>query len=299
MSAYRWTDAGLWPGELLAVMPAMAELIAAAWDSGASPSEARGLLMPGLSSPQPQRVGRAVLIPVLGLLTQRGTLLGMSMMQVSGWLRDAERSSGVDTIVMDIDSPGGSLAGLMELHDEIMQVRRRKRIVAVANSLAASAAYVVASAAHELVVTPSGQVGGLGVQALHVDISRAEEKAGVKTTLITAGKYKGEGNPYAPLTAEAKAHVQRQIDQQHADLAHRVAVGRSMTFTGVMRADWGNGRTVLADSAVRVGAADRTGTLEDELAGARGQGSSQRPGLRAEAGDLEIRRRRLALRARG
>jgi ClpP class serine protease len=63
--------------------------------------------------------------------------------------------------------------------------------------MAASAAYWIATAADEVVVTPSGQVGSIGVFATHEDISKALDMEGIKVSLISAGKYKTEGTPFS------------------------------------------------------------------------------------------------------
>ncbi len=85
----------------------------------------------------------------------------------------------IDTIVLDVDSPGGNYYGTPETSSKIRAARDSKPIIAVANSLAASAAYWIASAADEIVVTPSGDVGSIGVLAVHTDFSAANEKIGV------------------------------------------------------------------------------------------------------------------------
>jgi ClpP class serine protease len=102
--------------------------------------------------------------------------------------------------------------GVEELSSEVYQSRGKKKMIAVANAMAASAAYWIASAADELVVTPSGQIGSIGVFAAHEDISKAAEMQGVKVSLISAGKYKTEGNPFEPLSSEARAAMQRDVD---------------------------------------------------------------------------------------
>jgi capsid assembly protease len=97
------------------------------------------------------------------------------------------------------------LRGVGELADEVYRARARKPVAAVANSVAASAAYWVGSAAAEFYVAPGGEVGSIGVFALHEDWSKALGKQGIATTLVTAGRYKTEQSPYAPLSATARA----------------------------------------------------------------------------------------------
>src|SRR5690606_4285100 len=129
---------------------------------------------------------------------------GTSTEQFGSWFDAALRDPAVSAIVIDVDSPGGTVTGVAELAEQIFEARGKKPIYAIANALAASAAYWIASAAEELWVTPSGDVGSIGVYAMHEDISEMEAEMGLKVTLISAGEYKTEGNPHEPLGDEAR-----------------------------------------------------------------------------------------------
>jgi len=171
----------------------------------------------------------------------------------------------VKAIIFDVDSPGGSVEGVTELASEIYNARKKKPSIAVANAQAASAAYWLASAAGELVVTPSGQVGSIGVYVAHQDESKALENEGVRITLISAGKYKTEGNPSEPLADEARAAIQSKVDDYYTMFVKGVAQNRGSTQAAV-RDGYGQGRMVLASQAVKLNMADRVATLDDVLA---------------------------------
>jgi signal peptide peptidase SppA len=161
--------------------------------------------------------GGVAVIPIYGVITPRADLMtdmsgGTSIDRLSQSLQAALDDKQVSSILLDVNSPGGSVAMLNEMAAQIRAARKQKPVVAVANTMAASAAYQLASQATEFVVTQSGMVGSIGTIAAHDDISAALEKEGVKTTLITAGKYKGELSPFQPLSDDAKAHLQEQID---------------------------------------------------------------------------------------
>jgi signal peptide peptidase SppA len=218
----------------------------------------------------PRGGGGVAVIPILGTISQRADLLtessgGVSTERVTRSLRQAMADPSVGSILLDIDSPGGSVFGVQELADEIAAAAARKPVVAVANSLAASAAYWLASGASELVVTPSGEVGSIGVLAVHQDESALQEKMGVRTSLVTAGKYKGEGNPFEPLAAEARGALQSRVDEYYGSFTRAVARGRGTTVSAV-RGGFGEGRVVGAREAVRLGMADRIDTLDNTLA---------------------------------
>jgi signal peptide peptidase SppA len=215
------------------------------------------------------RVGSVEIIPVQGVISQKINLLsefsgGTSTEKLAQQIQKAVDDKTVSSILLDVDSPGGSVFGVPELCDIMAQARDKKRMVAVASPYAASAAYWIASQAHELVVAPSGQVGSIGVYLMHQDVSKAMEADGVATTYIQAGKYKTEGNPYAPLTEEALANLQEQVDSYYDMFVKGVARGRGASQTAV-RGGFGQGRMVMAADAVKQGMADRVGTFDATL----------------------------------
>lgn len=167
----------------------------------------------------------------------------------------------VRAVILEIDSPGGTVAGVTELAAEIRAVRGgQKPIIAVANTTAASAAYWIGSQADEFVVTPSGQVGSIGVYAVHQEVSRMLEEMGVATTLISAGPYKTEGNEYEPLTDAAKADIQGRVDAAYTQFVADVAAGRRVSVDEVV-ANYGGGRVLVAKDAKTAGMVDRIETL--------------------------------------
>lgn len=225
----------------------------------AGPRESAGVRM----------AGRVALLPLMGVVAQRMNLLmaisgGTSTELFGRALDELVADKTVSAIVMVIDSPGGSVFGVEELARKILKARDEKRIVAIADSMAASAAYWLAAQAGELVVTPSGMVGSVGVVAVHRDESKKDELAGVKTTLIHAGQYKTEGNFSQPLSAEGADHIQRTVDEYYGMFVAALARGRGVSEAKV-RSDFGQGRTFLAKEAVSRGMADRIGTLEQVL----------------------------------
>lgn len=242
-----------------------------------------------------QSGGGVAVIPLVGSIIPRANVMtessgAVSVQRFTSLFREALSNEDIGSIVIDIDSPGGQVGGVAELAAEIYNARGQKPVTAVANTLAASAAYWIGSAADELVVTPSGQVGSIGVFAMHEDISAMLEREGVKINLISAGKYKVEGNPFEPLTDEARANMQTQIDTYYDMFVTAVARGRGVSVDAV-RNGFGQGRTVGADEAVRLGMADRVATL-DETIRQRQQGGKPK---RRHAADLDFRRRRLRL----
>lgn len=215
--------------------------------------------------------GIAVL-PLYGVITQRGNMVddisgpgSTSTQKFTSALRQVLADDTVAQILIDIDSPGGSVYGVSELAAEIMKARTQKPVVAVANSLAASAAYWIGCAAGEFYVTPGGEVGSIGVWQAHFDYSKALEDEGVKPTLISAGKFKVEGNPYVPLDLEALSFMQSRVDDYYNAFAKAVAKGRGLTVNDV-REGMGEGRVLGADAALTAKMVDGVATFDEVLA---------------------------------
>ncbi|WP_173087357.1 signal peptide peptidase SppA [Devosia sp. 1635] len=215
--------------------------------------------------------GAVAIIPVRGVISSRMNMMG----NVSGGggtsaegleqaIRAALADDGIKAIVLDIDSPGGAVLGTDEVAQLIASAKGTKPVIAQVSPRAASAAYWVACSAEEIVVTPSGEVGSIGVYTVHDDVSVALEKLGVKKTLIGAGRYKGEMQPFAPLADEAKAHVLSQVEAYYGMFVDRVASGRGVTSQAV-RDGFGQGRMVMARDAVAQRMADRIGTMDETL----------------------------------
>jgi ClpP class serine protease len=140
------------------------------------------------------------------------------------------------------------------------------------------------------VVIPSGEVGSIGVFCAHEDISKAAEQAGVKVSLISAGKYKTEGNEFEPLSDDARADLQSKVDAFYGMFIKAVGRGRRASQENV-RNGFGQGRMVLAADAVKEGMADRVATMDDTLArlggatGSTSQMAASGPGEQLRADD--------------
>jgi signal peptide peptidase SppA len=223
----------------------------------------------GASRPADRRVESVAVLPLFGTIFPRANLMtemsGATSAekfgaQFAGLINDPE----IDAIVLDVDSPGGQVGGIDELSRQIYDSRGKKPIVAVANQDMASAAYYIGTAADEVVVSPSGEVGSIGVFAVHQDWSVAAHQDGVKISIIKEGKYKAEANPYQPLTDEARAAIQENVREYYDSFVGAVARNRGVSDEAV-RNGFGQGRMVTAKRAVEMGMADRVGTLNQTI----------------------------------
>jgi HK97 family phage major capsid protein len=223
--------------------------------------------------------GGVAVIPIHGSISYRSDLFtdlfgGTSVGSIKGAVDGAMANPDVGSIVLDIDSPGGTVDGVPELAAHLYGLRGRKPMKAVANTLAASAAYYIGSAADEFVVAPSGMAGSIGVVSAHMDVSKAMEEMGIKVTLISAGKYKTEGSPYEPLGEDARDGIQERVDDAYDQFVGAVARHRRVSVEAV-RNGYGEGRVLSARRSLKAGLADRIGTLDSviaELSGAAPNG---------------------------
>lgn len=218
----------------------------------------------------PSGTGAVAVIPIYGVISQRMDMMtemsgGTSTEAVGAAFTSAMRDPQVSAIVLDIDSPGGSVSGVPELAETIRKARGEKPIIAVANSLMASAAYWIGSAAEEVVASPSADVGSIGVYQIHVDASGFYQGQGLRHTMISAGKYKTEGNPYEPLDDDAREAMQGAVNEWYGLFTAAVAKHRDDTPAAV-REGYGQGRVLTAKQAKAAGLVDRIATLDDVLA---------------------------------
>lgn len=237
---------------------------------------------------------QGVIMPRADMIDEMSGSGGAKLDRFRAAFRSAAADPEVAAIVLEVDSPGGQVTLVPETAAEIRAARREGRpIVAVANGMAASAAYWIASAADELVVTPSGLVGSIGVYLLHEDMSAQLAAEGIKPSFIFEGPRKIEGNPFEPLDDTARAALQREVAYYYDLFTRDVARARGVPLA-VVRADpekgganFGGGRALPAKEAVSLGMADRVATLEEVVQGIL------KPRRRRARASLE--RRRLAL----
>lgn len=206
-------------------------------------------------------------IPVNGVIGKRMNMFsdisgGASTELIARDINAALEDQSVQSILLHIDSPGGSVDGVENLADIIRAAAQIKPVVSFADGTMASAAYWLGSAADAIVASSStAQIGSIGVVATHRDVSRAQEMAGIKTTEISAGRYKRIASQYGPLTESGQAEIQRQIDGIYTIFVDAVAQNRGVSAEKVL-ADMADGRVFLAREAQARGMVDYIASLD-------------------------------------
>ncbi|QGT16060.1 S49 family peptidase [Wolbachia pipientis] len=198
------------------------------------------------------------IIPIHGILTKKSEVFddvfGMtSYEKISEEIEEALIDKEVETIILDIDSPGGEVNGLFDLSDFIYQARRKKRIVAIANDDAYSAAYAIASSAEKVLVTRTSGVGSIGVIASHIDQSGFDEKQGIKYTTVFAGSRKNDLNPHEPITSESLESLKSEVNRLYGMLVELIARNRNLSVEAIKSTEAG---LYFGEKAVEIGLAD-------------------------------------------
>jgi signal peptide peptidase SppA len=218
---------------------------------------------------QQAQAGGIRVIPMYGVIDQKVNFMqqisgGTSVNDFMSSFREAMNDKSVSAIIFDVDSPGGSILGIQEAANEILASRGKKPIIAVADPMIASAAYWLSCAADEIVCMPSGWVGSVGVIKVHDDLSKMNEMEGSNPTYITYGKFKSEGNHDAPLSDDALAYYQSQVETIGESFTNFIAKARGLSSDKV-RSDFGQGRMLLAKAAKSAKMIDSIGTMEQTI----------------------------------
>jgi len=215
--------------------------------------------------------GGIAVLNIFGVIVPRGNLIddvsgpgACSLETVTSQFRAAMADPVVSQLLLNFDSPGGSVAGVPELADEIFKARAKKPIVGISNSLCASAAYWLASQCGQMFCTTSGEIGSIGVYTQHVDESVALEKSGLNVSFVSAGRYKTEGSSIEPLTVEARAAIQKTIDGFYSLFTQAVARGRGVSVSQV-RDGMGQGRCLMAADGLSQKMVDGVATFDEVI----------------------------------
>lgn len=169
----------------------------------------------------------------------------------------------IDAVVLRLDSPGGMAAGCFDLVDRVFAARGTKPIHALVDDCAYSAAYALASACDDIWVSRTGGVGSIGVVGFHYDWSGNNTQMGLKVTPIYGGERKIDLNPNFPMSEEARAAAQAEIDMLYGLFVTTVARNRGMDEAAVRATEAG---TFRGAGAVSAGFATKLGTWDDLVA---------------------------------
>ena len=189
------------------------------------------------------RNGTAI-VPIHGTLIDRGAWMGnhcgnTSYEGLTEQFKRLANDDGIKRVILDINSGGGMVAGIWDIFPGLDALKDKKPVVAIAQNFAASAAYAIASAAHEVVITRAGHVGSVGVIAQHMSVEKMMERIGLDSTLITSGAKKAEGNPFEALPESVKADWQKRVKKSHKQFVAHVSKYRGLDTEAVRATEAG------------------------------------------------------------
>ena len=209
-------------------------------------------------------VGSSAVVSIHGGMLKNDTWWGASTMQSMHAVRAAKNDTDVETIVIDFDTPGGSVDGLDQLADEIASAASVKPVIAQVSGLLASAGYYVASSATEIRAGAMDLVGSIGTKITMFDYSEMFVNMGIKPVIIDTGEHKSAGTQGTVITDSHIAEFQRIVDGYFADFRSRVMDGRgldSAAFDAVS-----DGRVFFGHESASLGLIDKVSTLDQTLA---------------------------------
>ena len=230
------------------------------------------------------QLGSVALIDVWGVLDRTdadvtdpwdGSRFGTSYESIANQVHAASNDDSVRSILMRFDSPGGSVAGLSTVADQIHGAQAKKPVIAYADGLMASAALWNGSQATRLIASPSAWVGSIGVITNAFDISGLLDKWGIKVNTIKSTPSKDAGSPYRPMSEQDRALIQKDVNEY--DRQFRSAVARGRGADPAMVSQWQSARGYIGQQAVDASLADGVmGSVESVIAMAEATGGDPR-----------------------
>ena len=187
-------------------------------------------------------------------------------------IREAGQDDNVQAIVLDINSPGGTVASVQNIYSEILKAKEKKKVVALFRDVAASGGFYIAMAADKIVAEPGTITGSVGVIMQTSNVEGLFDKIGVKVTPITSGKYKDMGSSFRPMSDAEKAILQDMVNDTYTQFFAAVKAGRPNVKPEDL-AEYTDGRVFTGQRAYNLGFVDKLGGEEDarllagELAG--------------------------------
>jgi signal peptide peptidase SppA len=210
------------------------------------------------------------IVSVIGPLYKRKSPFVSNYKAIGKALAAISQMDQLPPVVLKIDSPGGMVAGLDPVLEQIDRLSEKTLVVASINGMGASAAYRIASKAGSIFASKDSEVGSIGTYWQLLDYSEAFKKAGVESVLLTTGPYKGIGTPGEPLTREQREFLQQTVEESNAEFLKDIMAGREMSAEAVDSV--ADGRWWSANKAETFGLIDGVGSLADVLQMIRAQG---------------------------
>lgn len=239
-------------------MSAFVDALAGSLES--TPNAAIGNDSAPASNPPYAMDGPVAIIPVKGALSKNGLEFWgfqwlVSMRAIATAIMQAADDPNVCAIMLDVESPGGTVDGVEELAGAVAAASLAKPVFAYADGLMASAAYWASCGAREIAASSTSRVGSIGVVLMHREYSRALDQSGIAVNILSAGHFKTAGNSAQPLSDEMRAYMQSGIDDVYEMFLAAVSAGRGVSREQAL--GMADGKVFLAGAAQNAGLIDR------------------------------------------
>ena len=220
--------------------------------------EASDGLGPAEPPAQASRRGATAIIPIIGSLAKDGDWFGPGMRDIGALVEVAAADPKIRSILLHINSPGGTVDGTLELAEAVKAAAAIKPVVAYNDGLMASAAYWIGSQATRIVAAPMGEVGSIGTLMVHADYSVQLEQDGIHVEILraTGSPDKAKPNMVEPLDEDARADVTAVLDEFNTRFHDAVRAARPKVSDKAL-----TGKVYTAESAP-TGLIDQIGTFK-------------------------------------
>jgi signal peptide peptidase SppA len=217
------------------------------------------------------------IVSVIGPLYKGKSPFVSNYKSIGEALTAVEQMEQLPPVVLKIDSPGGMVAGLDPVLEQIDRLSEKTLVVASINGMGASAAYRIATKAGSIFASRDSEVGSIGTYWQLLDYSEAFQKAGIRSVLLTTGDYKGLGATGEKLTPKQIAFLQESVDQSNSQFLEDVRNGRGMTDT--LLEEVSDGRWWQAGDAEQLNLIDGVASFENVLDMIRAQFLNEEPAM--------------------
>src|SRR4051812_9203515 len=206
----------------------------------------------------------------IGIVEAKGTIgdtqSGVDSEKIVKLLKKYEKDDDIKSIVLRVDSPGGSVAPSQEIHDAVKRIKAKKKIVVSMGGLAASGGYYISAPADRIYAEPGTLTGSIGVIFMHFNVRGLLEWAKIDETTLKAGKYKDTLSPFRPLQETDREEIQSLSDDIYGQFVKAVAEGRSIPEPKVR--EIAEGRIYTGSRAKQLKLVDELGGFDDAVAAA-------------------------------
>lgn len=219
------------------------------------------------ASDQSQQTGQLLaVVPVVGSLTPSARYGGTSLTQLARVIEQFDNHPNIGGILLQVTSPGGTVTGTPEAGDAVRAVRERgqTKIWAIADGLMASAATWIGTAADKVFVTPSGQVGSIGVISMYADYSKMYSELGIQVDVVRTPKLKARFTGVEPMTDDMRATMQLSVDKAYGQFKEAMGKNRKVKPDAVEE-KFGGGEVLDASEAVQSGLVDGVATVDSVI----------------------------------